>query len=218
MRNKRTVAMPLMLMIALGMTGIAYATWTDKVTIVGTAEMGSLTIAFDPDELLTWVDDEHLLPVPKDVGWAETYYDEDSYVTDVHTAKSGYKTMIVNIHNAYPCYRVHFPSVHILNIGSIPATFVDIVVTGYNKTDGRDLVFEWIIRHKLGVFKDDVDDDGVLEEIINVKIVNFVGTQLEPCDPIGTKGEVDFHFKEDAEECHTYTFEIGIVAVNWNEA
>lgn len=204
------------LVFGLFMAGVGYAHWSDEVYIEGQVEMGSLTIAFDPDEPLVPVEvPEHL---GKDVGSADQYYDETSLVTDEHTGKSGYKTMIIEIHNAYPCYEVHFPSIKILNIGTIPAHFVEIVVTGHDVTDDEPLTFEWKegFQYEKGDFKDDVDGDGVLENIINVEIVNFVCNQLDPCHD--TKGEVDFHFKQDVEECHTYTFEITIVAVQWNKA
>ncbi len=144
------------------------------------------------------------------------YYED--YVVDPHTGKDGYKTLVVKIYNAYPCYEIHFTTIKILNIGTIPAHFTEITVEGFDVTDGTPLVFEWLpgFEYEKGVFKDDVDGDGELEEIINVEIVNFICHQLDPCHD--TKGEIDLHFKQDAEECHTYIFKITIKAVQWNEA
>ncbi len=44
--------LPLLLAVSLSVLGLAYAKWYDVVQIEGTAEMGSLTIAFDPGEIL----------------------------------------------------------------------------------------------------------------------------------------------------------------------
>jgi len=213
-RSKLMGGVPLLFIILLSMFGYAYAHWSDTITITGIAEMGSLTIVWDENEkaYLGYEDNE----VDKDVAWGEIYYDENSYVVDPHTGKGGYKTLIIEIHNAYPCYEIHFTTLVVNNTGTIPAHFIGITITGRDETDGEDLVFEWLpdYEYEIGVFKDDVDDDGVLEEIINVKIVNFVCHQLDPCHT--TKGEIDFHFKQDAEECHTYTFTVTIEAVQWN--
>ncbi|GAG82033.1 unnamed protein product [marine sediment metagenome] len=59
-----------------------------------------------------------------------------------------------------------------------------------------------------------VDADGV--EIINFDFVNLIGMQLEPCND--TKAEVDVHIKQDAEECHTYSFKVVIDAIQYNKS
>jgi len=206
---------PLLFIILLSMFGYAYAHWSDTITITGTAKMGSLTIVWDEKEggFLDYTDNE----VDKDVAWGKIYYDPDSYVVDPHTGKGGYEILIINIYNAYPCYEIHFTTLKVNNTGTIPAHFIGITITGYDETDGKELVFEWLpgYEYKKGAFKDDVDGDGELEEIINVEIVDFVCHQLDPCDT--TKGEIDFHFKQEAEECHTYTFTVTIEAVQWNK-
>lgn len=220
MENKRIAVMPLMAIIAFSILGFAYATWSDYVQIETTVNMGTLTIAFDPDEILDYVDNEPLLPVPKDIGWGEIYYDPASYIEDPHTLKDGYETLIFKVHDAYPCYEIHFTTVRIGNIGLIPAHIVDIEV--WDPTG--ELNWEWTVPPPAtpaeGFFWKDFDGDGIYdpgdEEIINVDIVNFVCVQIDPCESI--KGEVDLHFKEPAEECHEYHFKIQIKAVQWNKA
>jgi hypothetical protein len=200
---------------------MAYSTWFDTVQIEGTIHMGSATIGLteltcvekyrDPDTGLK-VDGEWL---GKDVGRIECRLED--LIEDPHTGKLGYKKAIVDVIGAYPSYQVHI-IIAIGNLGTLPVHFVNITITGFDVTDNEILIFEWLpsFGFEKGVFKNDVDGDGDLEDIINVDIVNFVCHQLDPCHD--TKGEVDLHFKQDAEECHTYTFKVEIVAVQWNEA
>ena len=50
MDRKKLAAMALLIAIALSMFGFVYSAWTDYVTIDGTVNMGSLTLAFDYKE------------------------------------------------------------------------------------------------------------------------------------------------------------------------
>ncbi|MDH5733188.1 MAG: hypothetical protein OEY88_05320 [Candidatus Bathyarchaeota archaeon] len=219
--NKKLAAIPLLIAITLSIFGFVYAHWSDMVYIEGTVEMGTLAIAFDPVEPLIVWDNEDLLPIPKDIGKSTMEYDPTSYVVDEHTGKDGYKKLILEINDAYPCYEVHFVTVTIWNIGTIPAHIIDLIITGWDVTDNEELKFDWRIEFKDGYFWQDLNGNGVVdpdtEEMINVTIKNFVCTQIDPCSP-GTKGEFDFHFKQPAEECHTYTFSITIEAIQWNKA
>ena len=219
MWNKKIGAMALILAITLSIFGFAYAHWSDMVTIEGTVEMGSLTLAFDPDEILGYEDNEGLLPVPKDIGWAEIYYDPASYVEDVHTTKDGYKILVFVIHDAYPQYEVHFTTVVLHNIGTVPLHIIDVDVWDPSGV----LNWEWITpppaTPATGFFWKDFNGNGSYdadEEIMNVDIVNFVSIQLDPCE--STKGEVDIDFKQSAEECHTYYFALSFEAIQWNKA
>jgi hypothetical protein len=221
MWNKKIGAMVLLIAITLSAFGFAYAHWSDMVTIKGTVEMGSLTLAFDADEepYLTLADNEATLPEPKDVGWGEVYYDQTSLVEDVHTGKVGYKIMVFMIHDAYPQYEIRFTNVPLHNIGTVP-----LIITGIKVWDPSDeLNWTWTAppdtTPATGFFWKDFDGDGVYdagEEVMNVGIKNFYYVQLEPCESI--KGEVDIDFKQPAEECHTYKFAISFEAIQWNKA
>jgi len=213
---------PLLFIILLSMFGYAYSAWTDTVVITGTAEMGSLTIGITEFTLV----EKYLDPetgVKKDGEWGgkdvgKVSYEWGTLVTDPHTGKSGYKNVIVKIENAYPCYQVHMiPAIK--NIGTIPVHFVKITITAYDVTDNEELRFVWTKEYEKGEIWDNGPDNewGTEDDvvIINVDVANFVCDQLEPCSK--TKGEIDFHFKQEAEECHTYTFKITIEAVQWNK-
>jgi hypothetical protein len=218
MAYKKMATAPIALVVLLSLVGVGYAHWSDYVQIEVTVYMGSLTLAFDPYEILDYVDNEGIIPIPKDVGWAEIYYDPTSYVEDVHTNKSGYKTLIFVVHNAYPNYTVAFTTVVLHNIGTIPIHITDLRI--WDPTG--ELNWTWTTppprSPAMGFFWKDFNGNGTYEageEIMNVRIVNFVCHQLHPCE--STKGEVDIHFKQPAEECHTYQFAIEIEGIQWNE-
>lgn len=222
--NKRMLVIPFLAILAISIVGIAYAHWSDSVQIEGIAEMGSLTLAFDyvePPFCMEYHKDPVtgvLIPgeyLDKDVGECDAYYDE--YIMDVHSGKEGYKTMILNVSNAYPQYFVHTTFI-VHNIGTIP---IHLVEFNLKDTTG-ELDFMWIdpppISPALGLFYKDFDGSGTYdlgEEIINVKIVNFVCVQLDACE--STKGEIDIDFKQPAEECHDYTFKAELVGIQWNK-
>jgi hypothetical protein len=223
--RKKMLALPVVVVLAVSLFGLAYAHWSDMVYIEGTAEMGSLTLAFDYFEPPLceeyYVDPVTGVLVPgewlgKEVGECDSWFDE--LIEDVHTEKLGYKKMYVTVTNAYPQYNVHFVfKVH--NIGTIPIHIVDFQF--WDPTG--QLEFMWIVpppgTPAEGLFWKDFNGNQVYdagEEIINLNVVNFVCTQLEPCE--ATKGEIDIDFKQPAEECHTYTFVAEMLGVQWNKA
>ncbi len=222
--NKRMLVIPFVTILAFSIVGIAFAAWSDSVEILGTAKMGILTLAFDyvepPDCEEYWfnhtsgqlVKGEYL---DKDVGYCEAYYTD--YIKDEHSGKEGYKTMIINVTNAYPQYFVHTTFI-VRNIGTIPIHLVNFTI---KETTGG-LIFIWIVKPPaspaLGLFYKDFNNNTAYdkgEEIINVKLVNFVCVQLDPCN--STKGEIDIDFKQPAEECHDYTFKFELVGIQWNK-
>lgn len=196
-----------MLIIALSIVGFAFATWWDYVQIEGTVEMGTVAIGFTE---LTCVE-KHKDPVTglkvdgewlgKDVGWVEC--DLVDFVEDEHTLKVGYKTALVTIHNAYPSYQVHIIFA-VENLGTIPVVFTEINIWDPTGTLVWDDVLQALVDPATG------------DPIINFDIVNLIDVQLDYCED--TKAEVDVHFKQEAEECHTYQFKVEIVAVQWNKA
>jgi len=215
--NKKLAAIPLLIAITLSVFGFVYAHWTDIMYIEGTVHMGSLTLVFDPNEFLDYIDSEEIAG-DKDVGWAEIYYDPATYVVDEHTLKDGYTTLVLVVHAAYPQYEVHFTTVTVHNIGTIP-----FVVTGFNIYDPDGILhWTWTVppptSPAYGFFWKDFNINGIYdagEEIINLLIKNFIGEQFDPCE--SKKGEIDIDFKQPAEECHTYHFNIEIEAIQWNK-
>lgn len=211
----------LAIVLALAGLGFAYAHWDDQLHINADVEAGSCTLAWDAEEILDYIDIEEATG-DKDVGWGEIYYDLDSRVDDPHSGKWGYKKLELVVHDAYPSYEIHFTTIVVHNIGTLPVHITGFDI--YDPTDPPELNFEWTAPPPAspaeGFFWKDFDGDGVLdpdeEEIINVVIKDFVCIQLEPCG--STKGEIDLHFKQPMEECHTYHFEVEIEGVQWNKA
>jgi hypothetical protein len=218
------LVIPFLAILAISIVGMAYAHWSDYITIEGTAEMGSLTLAFDylVDPLCIeyyfnettgkFEEGEYL---GKDVGDCDAYYDD--YIMDVHSGKEGYKKMYLKVNNAYPQYIVHTTFI-VHNIGTIPIHLIE-----FNLWDpSGELKFWWEVpppgSPAKGLFYDDLNDNDfpdLGEERINVEIVNFVCVQLDYCE--STKGEIDIDFKQAAEECHDYTFMAELVGIQWNK-
>jgi len=198
--DKKLIVLPILVTIALSITGFGVAHWTDMIYINGTINMANMTLAFTTQE------PPFIYEVPepkgKDVGWTEGYYDK--LFQDTHTGKWGYKEFIIIIHNAYPSYEVHCVFV-VENVGILP-----IHIYGYEITDPSGTLTWDLLKGAL------VDANG--NEIINVRIVDLISRQIEPEDNPLTpevdnkaKAEIDLHIKQDALECHTYYFKVGIL-------
>jgi hypothetical protein len=232
MRKTKLMTIPIVLILALGLTGIAYAHWFGQVHVIGHVHGGTVTLAFDdyepPQCFEVWrnldgdpTNGEYL---GKDVGNCEAEYSEP--VRDVHTLKDGWKKLEVIIDNAYPSYEVHSTFI-IHNIGTIPFLLCGLDFEGakYEKepeTKVCDLIF---------VFEDgsspphwevweDYDGSGDVSEgdelVINMYFVDGgFPVQYDPC--YSDKKELDFHFKQEAQQCHRYKIEVSIHAVQWNK-
>jgi len=231
MQNKWIVTIPLMLMIALSIFGFTYATWKDYVQIEGTVRMNSLTVCLDYIEppICTefYTDPATGVKMPgeyknKQVGTPSCRYEE--LYTDPHTGKPGYKTLNITIVNAYPSYWVH-TVFKLNNTGTLPAAIIGYEIIGEkrNATGAKvyDLLWYDPDGNGIGDLVEDVNDDGIVTFppdiiVINVEITNRLPYQLDPCNT--NKAEIDLHFKEEAQECHTYWFKVKIIAVQWNKA
>ena len=230
MQSKKIVLMPLMLMLALGISGVAFAHWSDMVYIEGTVEMGSLTLAFDyvepPDcDEYHW-DPTHEFKIPgeylgKDVGNCSARYDD--VVEDVHSKKLGYKTLNIEVNNAYPQYIVH-TTFKLHNIGTIPIDIVEYIITGEKRDSTGAVVYDLLWYDPdgdyIGSLWEDVNGNGIVDdgdlEVINLEITNGLPYQIDPCWT--HKAEIDMDFKQDAEECHIYTVYVSVVGIQWNKA
>jgi hypothetical protein len=194
------IAIPIVVMITLSIAGFAYAHWTDLIKINGIVNTGTLNIGF-VDVLCA--DKEYKEDLPKDVADCDCWLDEE--VTDVHTNKTGYKKLWVNITNAYPSYYCEVTFV-LGNLGTVPGVFknftliptapLDFIKTSATTWEGIDT---------------SMPGDPV---VFNLEFVNLMELQLDPCNK--TKAELDIHFKQTAPECHSYEFEIEIGINSWD--
>jgi len=226
----KRLALPLVLIMVLSTLGIAYAAWTDYVDIEVEANMGSLTLAFDTFEPpycreLHWrpeygeslKDGEYL---GKDVATCSVWVDDR--VVDVHTGKDGYKTLNIDIFNAYPCLYV-FTTFRLHNIGTIPLNIYEYVFSGGKYNSAGDLVhvlfFERTGAETYELYEDR-NDNGVLDDgdvaVIWASIPFLTQyPQIEPCEHYKT--EIDFHFLQESQQCHNYRIVVRVHAIQWNK-
>lgn len=205
--NKRIAALPLIIIIGLGILGFAYAMWKDQAVIKGTVEMGSLNMAFDyvePPMCAEFYKDPatgELIPgeyEDKDVGQQSCWYED--YVKDTHSGEEGFKTLTIDVTNAYPSYRVHVTFI-VHNIGTVVG-----YLTEYNFEDyGSDEPLTW--NSALMAF---VNEAG--QPVIDIEVTNTLPIQIDPCH--SNKMEIDMHFKQPLLEWYTYKFKVTINCVN----
>ena len=227
MHKKNVAALSLMLTIALSMFGYAYATWSDKVLITGSAKMGTLQLVFyyveHPRCTEYWLnpDTGQLVEgefLDKDVG--KCWITLPDPVVNEHTGKKGYKSFTVNIKDAYPSYRVH--TTYLLDdIGTVPVVAYKYVFTGasYDKAGNREHDLYWDGKISGGKIFEDVDDDGLDPddpEVINIDLTDKFPVQIDP-DVTPDKREIDLHFKQPARQCHTYKITVEILGIQWNK-
>lgn len=195
------IAIPVVAMIMLSVAGFAYAHWTDLIKINGIVNTGTLNIGF-VDVLCA--DKEFKEDLPKDVGDCDCWLDEK--VTDVHTNKTGYKKLWVNVTNGYPSYYCEVTFV-LQNLGTVPGVFKNFTLIAV--TPG--LVFQ-SIGINLWEAKDTTLPGSPV--VFNLEFVNLIDLQLDPCHK--TKAEVDIHFKQTAPECHSYEFIVEMGINSWD--
>jgi hypothetical protein len=228
----KTMAMFAVLMIALSAAGFAYAHWSDTVQIEGIVHMGDLVVGWynTTDYLLDWNETTNGVPEedfdpPKPWVCNATITLQDPE-TGVHhkPPETVYKTMNITVGNAYPQWDLHIRA-YIKNAGTIPAYVCpDFEIDMYDEKDKEDLLFVYNETTGEGEIWDNGDNDvwdTPLGSVDDVVIINFYvttdlqGWQLHPCT--ANPFEIDVDFKQEAEECHTYTFTIKITAVQWNK-
>lgn len=229
MQNKKIAAITLLIAITLSMFGFVYAHWSDMVTIDGTVEMGSLTLAFDYvepplcEEYYRDPDTGILVPGEwegKEVGDFNCWYSD--YIMDVHTLKEGWKKLNIEIDNAYPQYIVH-TTFKLHNIGNIPIDIANYEITGEKRDATGAVVYDLLWYDPdgdwIGELWEDVNGNGVVDVgdllVINLEITNKIPYQIDP--NVTNKAQMDLEFKQDAEECHTYTIHVAVVGIQWNK-
>ncbi len=237
MKTEKLMSTFAILLISLSVVGVAYAAWFDTVTIEGTVHMGELIVGwYDTEEFpLTWVETTNGVPeeafVPAKPWVCNATIDLSEEETSVHhdPPETVYRVMSVLVENAYPQWDLEIYG-WLKNAGTIPAKIVPFFTLDfYDFTDDEPLGFEVTFEGfdgeksvKEGAIIDS-GPDGVLGTEDDVAIINFVFMlwspdpefQMEPCTEYPVTIIVDF--KQEAEECHTYTFDVEIVAVQWNK-
>jgi predicted ribosomally synthesized peptide with SipW-like signal peptide len=203
------------LVLALGSLGVAYAAWTDEVTVVGSVETGSLCWIFTDQ---AWWDSQQPVnpggdfptanpdygcnpgfvpneagkrfwPLDKNVAWGACEISEDG------------KTLSVEINNAYPCYFNSF-SFYVRNCGTVPLKIDHVVLNGE----------EVLLEEFYAAF--DVNDDGLND--FEIQYGDNFGAQIEPGDSM-LEFSMWLHPLQPAPQDSTLRFTMSLVAVQWNE-
>jgi hypothetical protein len=230
MKNKKLMALPLIAIIAIGMTGVAYAAWHDEVHIIGKVKMGTLTFAFDDVEPPIY-SEFHKRPgitqlqpgeyMGKNISWGRAWFSD--LIHDEHSDKDGYKKLNIEIFNAYP-QLYGYTTFKFHNIGTIPLNVCQYNISGekISSVTGAtvcDLVFYDPDGDYIGELFEDYDGDGVQDSdeniVINLEITNALPYQIDNCST--HKAEIDLHFKQEAQECHIYKIEVLIWGIQWNK-
>lgn len=234
MQNKKIASFALILTIALSAFGFVYAHWSDLIITQGSVNMGCLTLAFSIDEA-PLCGEYYLNPNPppilssgewegKDVGSCEAYY--SGLITDPHSGKQGFKVLNIEVHNAYPHYRVHTTYI-VHNIGTVPLIIYGLELTGEKINSTGSVIYNLVMDSFInadeeieGEIYEDVDGSGTVTPgdilVMNVIVRNRdLPVQLEPCSD--DKQEIDIHFKQEAQQCHSYALHFSLLSVQWDK-
>ncbi|MFC1864621.1 hypothetical protein ACFLYG_02195 [Chloroflexota bacterium] len=194
----------MVIVLATGGSGVAYALWSETVEISGTVQIGSV------DDLFSWVISNDSGEEEKQGGYNPTdpgdngldpsgsqtagepcaRYDKDvASTTAVVMADPDYIT--VTISNAYPCY---YPTIFygVENMGTIPMMIQAIQVDENAATpDVLDGIDELTVT-VTGIYEGQVIDPGI--EVI---------------------GDLEIHVEQSAAQNATYTIKVTIVNTIW---
>jgi hypothetical protein len=231
MKVNKLMVLPVVIIIALAGTGVAFAHWKDQMYVHGELEGATLKLAvFEIICQEFYMDPTYGLTPGEYFGKdnAECYAYGDDWFTDPHSGKSGFKSVIVEIEGAYPSYRAH-TSFRFHNIGTIPIWICSFDIEGakYTKDDVFVCPLYLIITSTppgdiTGDIYEDVDyKTNPGPSPADVKVINIYVEdgefpfQLDPCQD--NKGEVDLHFKQHASQCHRYKLEMRLWGVQWNK-
>lgn len=228
----KALGMFAVLIVALAVTGVAVAHWSDYVYIKGTIHMGELVVGIENNSL-SWVETINGVPEmefnpPKENKWwvANATVTLSDFETSEHhePPQTVAHKMTIDITNAYPQWDLHI-YFDLKNAGNIPAVYKRLVdLSAYDNTDNVDLVWRednWYYDGENWIWEGALCDPGLPEnenEIMNVKAIAKVPEdgQLEPCNAYPVSIHLDF--KQTAEQCHQYLFSAKFEFVQWNEA
>lgn len=243
---KKVVMIGMVLVLALGMLGAAYAAWTDQVVIkevvntgevlvgiwdLGTDDSGPLpipgqpdTYTNDPDNNDPGLQDGILMRYDKNVAQALSLNDGEPVIhADGTVADSYVKSITEVINNGYPSYAPTI-TIEIANLGTIPVIMDEVTFEVVNDPNGLG---DFVILHKWQILK----ADGVT--LINEGTGNWAdldtyledaNIQIEPGDGIILK--LTKHIEQDAPdgsgricpELGTVTYQETLHFIQWNEA
>lgn len=215
---------------ALSGLGIAYAAWTDTITIDGDVNTGSVLWEFqapytitDPYDTATWgylpegipgneyyFRDYNCDPNNGFYGWGPTQYDPVHYpepknVGHGYLIEEDSHTLKLDIYNAYPGYYNH-ADFWVHYIGSIPGKIDSLVIK-----NEAGIVIETITD--LGIYEFDISGDGISD--MQIKWGHPFGDQLHYCNERDVS--FGFCFLQPLPQDSVITLYLEYVVVQWNE-
>ena len=207
MQNKKLMAVPMLLVLALVITGFAYAHWSETLYIDGTVDTGELDWGFVAWSCIDGGVDYHCrdgFAGPPPLFWLDPKGKNVGSCTlnPVDTDGDGdVDKLELTLTNVYPSYFCSI-SVYAKNTGTIPLIIDTVTIDGHvlrktpTPTVGLDLT------------ADGLDD-------VEIWWGNGFCAQLHPGD---RSPEMSFwiHILQDAPEGATITFSIEIMAIQWN--
>jgi hypothetical protein len=231
---KKIALLSLVIVLALGALGVAYAMWADTVTIRGEVSTDDVCVMFtddfscDDDLYQGYPDNIHEVPPPD--GYRDhTVTANHDYVYPADPKDVGYTTVTkiddntleVTLHNTYPCYATTIEA-HVRNCGSVPVEKGECTITYLDATGAPTTVplpdYEWTTIYGQGK-EGGMGADGYYG-VFEIAWQDGTGSQLDPHSWGGIADEEDsfyIHVLQPALQNHTYTFTITRTAWNWNE-
>ncbi|WP_299030053.1 hypothetical protein [uncultured Thermanaerothrix sp.] len=191
MRTKPLMLLTFLLLLLLGSTGIAYALWSEVLTVEGTVYTGEVYGKWDlcfcldrgKDPLPNPWPYPYPKPVRKNVG-------NTICTIDSQDPRIAYLT----VNNGYPSY-YNVCDFKYINAGSVP-----VIIRGIK-----------IAPDNFSVATQNGSGDGE----IWIAAIDGVGSQLEPGDKKSLN--VEFHVEQPAKENFTYNFKVLVCIAQWNE-
>jgi hypothetical protein len=222
---KKIALLSMVLVLVLGSLGVAYAMWSDKLTLGGTINTDDVCVMFTDD----FSSDDPCTPeapygqIDHTVNANHDYLLGTKDVGCTTVTKENDNTLVVTLNNVYPCYAVKIDS-HVRNCGSVPVvkdqctiTYVPDPQTGVEVTVPLP-DYQWTTI--MGPGKEGgMGADGTFG-VYEIMWGNGTGDQLDPHSWEGVGDEEDsfyIHVLQPALQNHEYTFTITRLAWNWNE-
>jgi len=201
MRNTKILALPMVVMLGLFSTGVAYACWSDTLYINGSVATGTLCAEFVPPVITTdygndWTCDYGLINVrqlTQDVGSSSAYI----------VGTTCPDTIQITLDNVYPSY-YEYITFWAHNCGTIPWRIQNVVF----KTLSGDITIEDSQYLQL-----DLDDDGYND--VEIYWGNNFGDLVNVGDKVSISFEI--HVLQEAPQGVSLSFTAEINVVQWDQ-
>lgn len=193
---KKIIGVFAALMVALAMTGVGFACWSQTIYIEGSVETGEVCVGF--------VDTDCYDVEDKEVGDVSCDLEDWKCYTEEHG--DAYETLEITLSNVYPSY-LAYCDITIVNCGTIPVNLVDFDIDAVSDPDGLLDFVDWWIEDYSWPDCPQIDPCDEVTVTIGIHIIQWVDfNEDEIEDP-----------EEICPEGATATFEGYLEFCQWNE-